>query len=1132
MITLFINEISSKLNGYSPYKSLLKAIKSEIFPIKTSGIKDGLLSVIIENITAENSGTTIIITPSEQEAENVYQDLLALYEREVFLFPAWNVTPYKGNVPHTSHFANRSKVLSSLLNGGNLIIVCPLRAFITHLPDPDYLKALNIFLNTGDAVKITELCEMLSLFGYLRVPKVSVKGEFAVRGEVIDIFLPCDEEATRVLIGFDEIEGIKKFDPVTQFSTRNIDNISVFPLKELIFSEDTAAKLKIRLEKSGWPSGKIDAIMEKAALKPEFGGMELLFPLCFEQKFTLLDYLKEKDLVFILDTERMESHFNSILKEYRETYRQAALKENYLPKVEDVITDYPETVKGFERKILHHALKSEFDTDASLHFNADPPRSFFGNFNYLKEELLNLINVGYSVFIFAVYESQAERLKFILKDFNVNIVPASIFSGFAIPELKIIVISESEIFGRKRRIPSSIKTARTKSIESFIDLNQGDYIVHLNYGIGIFLGIERIKTSLTERDYICLEYAESEKIYIPIEQVNLIQRYIGQEGRKPKLDKIGGRGWDARKAKVKKSVEELAQHLIKIYSARKKSMGFAFAKDTDWQNEFEAGFPYQETEDQLTCIDEVKNDMENPIPMDRLICGDVGYGKTEIAMRAAFKAVMDGKQVAFLAPTTILVEQHYKNFLDRFSRFPVKVEMISRFRSRKEQTEIVKNLSGGDIDIIIGTHRLVQKDIRFKNLGLIITDEEQRFGVKHKERLKELKTNVDCLTLTATPIPRTLNMSLMKIRDMSILNTPPQNRMPIETYIQEYEDEIVASAIRKEIARGGQVFYLHNRVQTIPRVYQFLVKLVPEASIDIAHGQMDGSELEDVMYRFVNQEFDVLLSTTIIENGIDIPNVNTIIIDRADMYGIAQLYQLRGRVGRSDIPAFAYLFYPRDKSVNEIAMKRLSIISDYTELGSGFKIALKDMEIRGAGNILGREQSGDIFAVGFDMYIKLLDEAIADLNDEKLEHHEVYLELEYSGYIPDSYVDDTMEKMEVYKKMAAISTQQELDAVYSEIMDRFGPLPDEVSSILSIAEIRIICNKLFISTLKEKKGVVTCEFARLHIISVDKVLRLIKESGGSVFLDSKRPQCLFLRVQNIGLKEKSEFIRDKLSRLV
>jgi transcription-repair coupling factor (superfamily II helicase) len=804
-----------------------------------------------------------------------------------------------------------------------------------------------------------------------------------------------------------------------------------------------------------------------------------------------------------------------------------------VPGPQKILLDYGELLQKMPRRIEFPLLPGEPEpgTTGSLHvLPCDGPRSFFGNFTFFREEVESSLKNGYKVFIFAVYDVQAERLRHILKELPVTILPESISAGFALPEQKILVIQEGEIFGRKRRIPRSVGAAKSAAIESFVELNPGDFVVHVNYGIGVFLGIERISAAGNERDYITLEYSDGEKLFIPIEQVNLIQRYIGQEGKKPKLDSLGGKGWARRKEKAQKAVEELAQGLLELYSRRKGEPGFAFNPDTDWQSEFEAAFPYQETEDQLKCIEDVKKDMESPIPMDRLVCGDVGYGKTEIALRAAFKAVMSGKQVALLAPTTILVEQHFETFRDRFSRFPVKIAMLSRFRSPKEMKTAIAGIAAGEIDIAIGTHRLIQKDVKFKNLGLLVVDEEQRFGVKHKERLKQIKTSVDCLTLTATPIPRTLNMSLMKVRDMSILNTAPQNRLPIETYVMEFNEELVARAVRQEIERGGQVYYLHNRVETINEIHLFLQQLVPEVSIAVGHGQMDDDELEEVMRSFVHGERQMLLSTTIIENGLDIPNVNTIIIDRADNMGVSQLYQLRGRVGRAGIPAFAYLFYPNRRALSEIAMKRLRIISDHTELGSGFKIALKDLEIRGAGNILGREQHGYILSVGYDLYLKMLDEAVAALSrDGREEPPEVYMDLEYSGFIPDTYIPDAMEKMEVYKKIASVSTEEEFDRVYREIEDRFGPIPDEVHSVLALAEIRIICRKLAITSIKEEKGTLRVEFSRLSKISVDRVVRMVREGAGRVMIDPKMPNFLVLKTGAIGLREKSEFLKDRLA---
>ena len=658
--------------------------------------------------------------------------------------------------------------------------------------------------------------------------------------------------------------------------------------------------------------------------------------------------------------------------------------------------------------------------------------------------------------------------------------------------------------------------------------------MHVNYGIGIFCGIDRVKAGGNERDYVKLEYADKEFVFVPIEQVNMVQRYVGNAGNAPRLDTLGSKAWENRKNKVKQAVEDLAGKLIDLYSRRKAAHGFPFPKDTEWQTMFEAAFPYEDTDDQITVTEEIKKDMESASPMDRLVCGDVGYGKTEIAMRAAFKAVMGGRQVAFLAPTTILAEQHYETCVERFKNFPVRIAQMSRFIPPKEQKETLKKLKDGQIDILIGTHRIIQKDVVFKNLGLMIIDEEQRFGVKDKEKLKVIRNNIDSLALSATPIPRTLHMSLLKIRDMSLLTTPPKNRQPIETVVDGFTDERVASAIRKEAERGGQIFYLHNRVESLGETRIKLERLVPEMLIETAHGKMTADELDDIFRRFKLGGFNVLVSTTIIENGIDIPNVNTIIIDRADMYGVSQLYQLRGRVGRSDRKAYAYLLYPENKVLSEDAMKRLQVISDFTELGSGFKIAMKDMEIRGAGNLLGRDQAGNVYSVGFDMYVRLLNDAVNRLvmQEEYKAENEVLLELEYTGFIPDSYVHNPQTKMEIYKKIAAVQTQDELDGVFIEVSDRFGPLPDEVNSLMSLASIRILCRRLNISSIKEKAGVAAVSFEKVSDISIDKVLRLIKESSGSVKLDSAKPNGIFLNTGNITLKEKSEFIREKLERIV
>jgi len=1129
----FLQEFSSRVRASQPFLSLRAHLARNVFPLRITGSKGGFLPLLLGEIHALGRSTSLIVTPTEREAESLGQDLAAFARAETVSFPWWETVPYEGASPLATLFGDRAHALIRLLRGEHMLLVAPLRSLLTPLPDPAELKGQTIGVSKGDKLDPLRFAETLTRLGYLRVPTVSVHGEFAIRGEVADVFLPGEAEAVRIQLDFDEVSEIKRFDPTNQYTIGTAKDVDIHPTREVIFTEEDLSRLRHALLAQEYDEEEVDGVLQRIAEDPLGNGVEIFYPLCSESPHSLFDYLGADATVFLVDPERLSAGAAGLRKEYLELFRRARSKGQVVPGPQRILLDYEELEPRSVRRISIHETQQPEAGPPTFHFPCDAPRSFFGNFTFFKEEVDALLKSGYKLYVFAIYDVQAERLAHILKDTEAVILPQGISAGFSLPQEKIAVIQEGEIFGRKRRVPKSVGSARSAAIDSFVELAPGDFVVHVNYGIGIFLGIERIRAAGNERDYIQLQYDGDEKLYIPIEQVNLVQRYIGQEGRRPRLDSIGSKAWEKRKEKVRKSVEELAQQLLELYSKRKAEQGYAFPRDTDWQSEFEAAFPFQETEDQLKCIDEVKADMEKPTAMDRMICGDVGYGKTEVALRAAFKAVMGGKQVALLAPTTILVEQHYETFKERFQNYPVRIEMLSRFRPPKEIKQAVVKAAEGKVDLVIGTHRLVQKDVKFRNLGLLIVDEEQRFGVKHKERLKQLKTNVDCLTLTATPIPRTLNMSLMKLRDMSVLNTAPQNRIPIETFVTEFNEELVARAIRTEVERGGQVYYLHNRVETIQEILVFLQGLVPEVSVIVAHGQMEEEELEEVMHQFIHRERQVLLSTTIIENGLDIPNVNTIIIDRADMMGLSQLYQLRGRVGRAGIPAYAYLLYPDRRALSEIAMKRLRILSEHTELGSGFKIALKDLEIRGAGNILGREQHGYMLSVGFDMYLRLLDQAVAELErKDRDEPPEVYLELEYSGFIPDTYISEPVEKMEVYKKVAGVVTDDELDRLHRELEDRFGPLPEEVQSVLSLAEIRVICRKLFVTSLREKDGAISIEFSRLSRVSVDKVVRMIKESGGRAFLDPEHPNFLKLKAGGIGLREKSEFIRGRLAMLV
>ncbi len=1105
MIDDFIKDLTSRFRPLPAHKKLVDIFCSKKFPITIDGIRKLPLAAVIADIFRYSKGSFLIVLPNDKEAELFFEDI-SLCCRDACYLPAWTTLPYRGESPGAQNCGNRVKALTKLISGSKCIAVTSVGAFLTPMVPVDYFKKHISFIRKGQSVNTSELEMQMQKCGYIRTPKVSVPGDFAIRGEVFDFYPFGSDEPVRAVFEFDEIDAIKTFDPITQATTGKLESAVIPPCKEILWDQEN--------------------------IEDE----EYIFPLTFEKSGHLSDYMGEFSSLLLVDYELLKQRSEAILDEYKACYRQSAHDTIPKPPMPDALLyDFARETEAVERRIVMPLLHDSQQDNDVITYSYESGRSFFGNFAYLKDELSSLIKSGYKVYIFSSSGVQAQRIGKILEDLDVHVIMGAISGGFVLPDSHIIAIQENEIFGRKKRPPASVKKVKSSPIDSFVELNKGDYVVHINYGIGRFIGIDRIKSAGTERDYIHLEYAGEETVFIPIEQVNLIQRYIGGEGKAPHLDHIGGKAWEARKSKARRAAEELAARLIKLYSRRQNAKGYAFPSDSDMQMEFEAAFPYDETDDQLRCIEDVKADMERACPMDRLICGDVGFGKTEVAMRAVFKAVDGGKQAAFLCPTTILAEQHYENFLDRFKNFPMEIRLLSRFVPPKKQKAVIEDLKNGKADIIIGTHRILQKDVIFNNLGLMVVDEEQRFGVKDKEKMKELKTSIDCLSLSATPIPRTLHMSLLKIRDLFVLETPPRNRRPIETFVQPYSMEVVRKAIMQEIARGGQVYYLHNRVESLENVRLTLEHMMPELIMETAHGKMSGTELEDIMDRFVHQEIHVLISTTIIENGIDIPNVNTIIIDRADMYGISQLYQLRGRVGRSDKLAYAYLLYPEQTAMTELAMKRLRIISDNTGLGAGFKVAMKDLEVRGAGNLLGRDQSGEISSVGFDMYLRLIDEAVRALDEhrkEELDVHDVYLELEYSGFIPDTYIRDQSEKMEIYKKIASVVSERELDTICSELEDRFGPLPDEVESLVSLAEIRVLCGKLFITSMKEHHGEIEITFGKVHIINIEKYMRLIQESGGKIRPSKERANVLIITTGLVDLKEKSAFLRDKLMQLI
>ncbi|MCR4579680.1 MAG: transcription-repair coupling factor, partial [Treponema sp.] len=923
-----INEI---LHNWQDFKSAAASIVSQdmSYPCNIQGVQGSLFTFFADEIfkaahyqslqssqygasskkTPEYksfSSDFLIVVPTENEALDIYNDFKTVFDKEdVFIFPSWGTVPYRPSPRGSLTFGKRAGVLSQLVNSNesisfkehSRIFIFTQRSFMSPLPSPDYIKGLSFKLKKGDQLNTTKIADNLTNLGYTRVPKVNVRGEFSLRGEVLDIFPPNDEHAVRIIFDFDQIEHIKDFDADSQTTIGSKESILISPMKEIIWTpefitraeeelkayqesaitilQDTSDNKDVHLPFTETALKMQDKILAELKHTGQAEGEEFFYNLLWDQQYTVLDYLNPNAFVLFYNFDKLENGQLVIEREYEKLYRTSREQYPVLP-VAKTLLNFEKTRENISRCLLFRTLqKSEDLNSSSIVISAEPPRSFFGNINFIKEEFTNLQADNWSIFIYTDNENQQLRIHEIFKDFiadeNDNgpliLIPKPISAGFCIPELKLLVIQENEIFGRRKYVPKTVNKAKSRVIDTFVELNPGDYVVHVNWGIGLFHGIERVKSLGNERDYIKLEYADNEFAFVPIEQVNLVQRYIGNEGEKPRLDRIGSKSWENRKSKVKQAVEDIAQKLIDLYSRRQAAVGYAFPKETEWQAAFEAAFPYEDTPDQITVTEEIKADMEKPVPMDRLVCGDVGYGKTEIAMRAAFKAVMGGKQVAFLAPTTILAEQHFETCKERFKNFPVRIERLSRFVAPAEQKKILERAGKGEVDILVGTHRIIQKDVKFKNLGLMIIDEEQRFGVKDKEKLKVMKNNIDCLTMSATPIPRTLHMSLLKIRDMSLLTTPPQNRQPIETVVDEYTDERIAQAIRREIERGGQVFYLHNRVESLMEVQHRIESIVPEVLIDVAHGQMTSSQLEEIFQRFKMGGFHVLIATTIIENG-------------------------------------------------------------------------------------------------------------------------------------------------------------------------------------------------------------------------------------------------------------------------
>ncbi len=1026
-------------------------------------------------------GPVLLVVPTDAEVEKRTIDVRfflsaveglsdADVERSVLPFPSHEIDPYRGLAPHFDIASARARVLHALTTGTARVVLASAAALLPRVATPQQIGTSSLTLSPGFDIAPLDLADLLAGAGYTRQDPVDEPGEFCVRGGVVDFYPAGADAPVRLEFVGDTIESIRSYDAATQRSISAIDQASIVPLTEL--------------------PGDSDAVDRSA---------------------TFFDYLSAggRHTVFVSEPDEVNAQGGKTAAQVRASYEDAVARGQRAPAPDTLVVDWESVVSRLEGAITLETLALG-DEQGTTHIASQPALDFGGRLPDWVGEIKQGRERGDTMVFLAHTQGRAERTIELLAEYGVFAVPmeraedahtASILvgtgrltRGFRLPDAALQLWAETDVFEEERQVRERRRSATRTFLSDFRDLKTGDLVVHVDHGIGVFVGLKRIEVGLEPQEFMELRYSGEDKLFVPVERLDLVQKYSGAS--RPALDKLGGTTWEKAKTRVKKAMRDMAEELLKLYAARKAMPGHAFSPDSHWQHEFEDAFEWDLTVDQQNAITDIKGDMESPTTMDRLLCGDVGYGKTEVAMRAAFKAVMDGKQVAFLAPTTVLAFQHQKTLRDRFAGFPVRIEMISRFRSKAEQKQVIEDAAAGKLEILVGTHRLLSKDVRFHDLGLLVVDEEQRFGVAHKERIKQMRKRVDVLTMTATPIPRTLNMSLAGIRDMSIIETPPKDRLSIQTNVVKFDQAVIQRAVRTELERGGQVYFVHNRVESIFSIANLLSRLVPEARIAVGHGKMSDDELERVMVDFVGHKYDVLLATTIIENGLDIPNANTIIINRSDRYGLSQLYQLRGRVGRSDRRAYAYLLIPPEDSLSPVAKKRLAAIREFSDLGSGFRVAALDLEIRGAGNLLGGEQSGHIEAVGFDMYMKLLEQTIKELKGEELEDEvRANVNLRVDLRIDDSYIPDMNQRLTVYRRMAGVRTPAELDRLMDEARDRYGPPPESVLNLAEYASIRLLADSIGLESLDREGQIVVLKFRPDARVDPAVLFRLVQERG-------------------------------------
>ncbi|MGM0501105.1 MAG: transcription-repair coupling factor [Bacillota bacterium] len=1120
------------------------------------GVEESSKSFLIANLLTKLEDNLLIITSNSIKADQLYEDLVRIMaENKVALFPDFEIFPHESLEIEEAIKVERLQTLEIIYNKTGRIIIAPIQALLEVIMPQEIYNQHRLEVEVAEEINIEQFSSQMVEMGYERVTQVQNKGQFSIRGGIIDFYSPIKEQATRIELFGEQIDSIRSFNIVNQRSQSRLNKVIIPPASEFILPADNFLDSiqQIRKDLHNTTQTIASAAAQKLKEQVNYDLERLTENMIFPEIRLYLKYFYPmrslynyfSGAVLFDDWQRIKEQAVEFSTDICETINTLINSGEALSTYQDYFLDFNEIIcqpKNF--KLYLSTLDKKLNNitlDFKQEFIVKSIEKFNSNIKKFIKHLKKYFSEEYRIVIGLENISKLQRLRkrllednlpaVVVKDIedeikvgNIILTTANLSNGFILPDQKFILYTEEELFKKAKR-----KKKRTKNFEegveisSFTDLKEGDYVVHENHGIGKYLGVETLEIKGKSRDYLLILYAGDDKLYVPTDQVDLIQKYVALEDKEPRVHKLDSDRWQKSKAKAQQSVQEMAEDLLDLYAKREMKEGYSFSEDSEWQKEFEAAFPYQETPDQFEAIEAVKADMESEQPMDRLICGDVGYGKTEVAIRAQFKAIIDGKQAAFLVPTTILAQQHFNNLVERFADYPINVGMLSRFRTSRQQKKTIEELEQGTIDLVIGTHRLLSKDIEFDDLGLVVVDEEQRFGVAQKERLKELKENVDILTLTATPIPRTLHMSLVGIRDISLIETPPENRYPIRTYVGEEDDELIKDALQREIKRDGQVYYVHNRVKDIKKVAAKIKRLVPEADVAVAHGQMGESKLERLMFDFLAGAYDILVCTTIIENGMDIANANTIIIDQADKMGLAQLYQLRGRVGRSNKIAYAYLLYRQDKVLSEVAEKRLKAIKEFTNLGSGFKIAMRDMEIRGAGNILGSEQHGHIEAIGFSLYCKLLEKAVNQLKNEGVsEEQETNLELKVNAYIPEDYIPNSRQKIEIYKKMKKINSIKEAKELEQELKDRFGAIVEAVQYLLDLAKIKVYAKQLAITKIQEKEQIIV-KFSAQHSLSSDKILELGSKFN-QVKFSAETPPVLKINSQNLADSQKIDLL--------